>query len=98
MKKKLASIIVTNYNKEKYLKKSVTSLVSQSYSKKEIIIYDDSSTDNSINIIQKFKSIKLIKDENFTIDRSLNSDKFKTATGYTPSAWPELIRLMHSYQ
>ena len=44
------------------------------------------------------KSIKIIKDENFTIDRSLNSDKFKTATGYMPSAWPELIRLMHSYQ
>jgi dTDP-4-dehydrorhamnose reductase len=44
------------------------------------------------------KSIKIIKDENFTIDRSLNSDKFKTVTGYTPSAWPELIRLMHSYQ
>ena len=44
------------------------------------------------------KSIKIIKDENFTIDRSLNSDKFKTATGYSPSAWPELIRLMHSYQ
>ena len=64
MKKKLASIIVTNYNKEKYLKKSVTSLVSQSYSKKEIIIYDDSSTDNSINIIQKFKSIMLIKNKN----------------------------------
>ena len=44
------------------------------------------------------KSIKIIKDEKFTIDRSLNSDKFRTATGYTPPTWPGLIRLMHSYQ
>lgn len=44
------------------------------------------------------KSINIIKDEKFTIDRSLNSDKFETATGYTPPDWPELIRLMHSYQ
>ena len=64
MKKKLASIIVTNYNKEKYLKKSITSLTGQCYSKKEIIIYDDISTDDSINIIKKFKLIKLIQNKN----------------------------------
>jgi glycosyltransferase involved in cell wall biosynthesis len=64
MKKKLASIIITNYNKEKYLKKSITTAIKQSYNQKEIIIYDDSSTDNSINIIRKFKSIKLIKNRN----------------------------------
>ena len=44
------------------------------------------------------KSIEIIKDVKFTIDRSLNSDKFQAATGYIPPKWPELIRLMHSYQ
>lgn len=44
------------------------------------------------------KSIELIKDEKFIIDRSLNSGKFHAATGYTPPEWPDLIKLMHSYQ
>ena len=44
------------------------------------------------------KSIDIIKDEKITIDRSLNSDRFQAATGYTPPDWPELIQLMHSYQ
>lgn len=44
------------------------------------------------------KSIAIIKDEKFIIDRSLNSDRFQAATGYTPLDWPELIQLMHSYQ
>lgn len=44
------------------------------------------------------KSIEIIKDEKFIIDRSLNAEKFQAATGYIPPTWPELIRLMHSYQ
>lgn len=44
------------------------------------------------------KSIDIIKEEEFAIDRSLNSEKFQKITGYTPPDWPELIRLMHSNQ
>ena len=44
------------------------------------------------------KPIKIIKDEKFTIDRSLNSDRFQAATGYTPPTWPELIQLMFSHK
>ncbi len=44
------------------------------------------------------KSIEIIKDEKFTIDRSLNSDKFHAATGYVPPEWRELIKSMYSYQ
>ena len=44
------------------------------------------------------KSIEIVKEENFTIDRSLNSDRFQTVTGYTPPDWPELIQMMHSHQ
>jgi len=31
------------------------------------------------------------------IDRSLDSTRFKTATGYAPPAWPELVRTMHDF-
>ena len=44
------------------------------------------------------KSIEIIKDNKFTIDRSLNSDKFQSETGYIPPEWPDLIQSMYSYK
>ena len=34
--------------------------------------------------------------ERLIIDRSLNSDRFRAATGYAPPAWPDLIALMRA--
>ena len=44
------------------------------------------------------KNIEIIRDESFKIDRSLNADRFRLATGYEPPAWPELIKIMHAYK
>lgn len=44
------------------------------------------------------KSIDIDLDEQFMIDRSLNSERFSLATGYVAPAWPELIKSMHAYQ
>lgn len=43
------------------------------------------------------KDIEIICDDLFEIDRSLNSDRFKLATGYEAPEWPELIQIMHEY-
>ena len=55
MKKKLASIIITNYNKEKYIKKTIASAIAQSYKNIEILVFDDKSNDGSTKIIKDFK-------------------------------------------
>lgn len=44
------------------------------------------------------KSIKIEPDDQLVIDRSLNADRFSQATGYVAPDWPELIKIMHSYQ
>ncbi len=62
-KKKNISILITNYNKEKFLKKSIKSCLKQNFKKKEIIIFDDCSNDKSLKIIKKFSSIKVIKNK-----------------------------------
>ena len=41
------------------------------------------------------KQIDILRDDDFSIDRSLNSTRFNQATGYKPVAWPELIHAMH---
>ena len=60
MKYNLISILITNYNKSKFLEKSLKSVQLQNYKNYEVIIFDDASTDNSLKIIKKFKKMKLI--------------------------------------
>jgi dTDP-4-dehydrorhamnose reductase len=41
------------------------------------------------------KHIEIIPDDTVQIDRSLNTDFFKSATGYAAPSWPTLIEMMH---
>jgi len=61
MKKKFISILISNFNKEKYLYKCLMSCKDQKYNNFEIIIFDDNSTDKSMMIIKKFKNFKNLK-------------------------------------
>lgn len=54
MKKKTVSIIVPVYNTSKYLPKCLDSLVKQTYQNLEIIIVNDGSTDNSLDICNEY--------------------------------------------
>lgn len=57
------SVAMATYNGEKYIEEQILSILNQSYSVDEIIISDDGSTDETINIIKKFNCSK-IKIEN----------------------------------
>lgn len=39
--------------------------------------------------------IELVRDDSLVIDRSLNSERFRLATGYAPPEWPDLVAAMH---
>lgn len=56
----LLSIIIPNYNKEKYLRRCLNSIVTQDLSGVEIIVLDDCSSDNSLDILREYKNIKLM--------------------------------------
>ncbi len=61
MKKKapLVSVLINNYNKEKFCLKAVKSILDQSYHKVEIIFFDDFSKDRSLEKIKKIKNNKI---------------------------------------
>ncbi|WP_195496121.1 glycosyltransferase family A protein [Proteus penneri] len=65
------SVIIPVYNKDKFLIKTLSSIISQINSNDELIIINDGSTDNSQNIINNFyskynsyKNIKIFNREN----------------------------------
>ncbi len=71
------SAFIPNYNHSQYLPESIESILNQTYEADEILIIDDGSTDNSIEVIQEFqkkhKKIKLIKNEkNYGIHLTFN--------------------------
>lgn len=41
------------------------------------------------------KKVDIRRDEEFCLDRSLDSRRFRSATGYSPPSWPRLIEDMH---
>ena len=56
------SVIIPNYNKEKYIKRCVDSIISQTFLPEEIIIVDDASTDASKEVIESLsKEYSIIK-------------------------------------
>lgn len=52
----LVSIIIPVYNAAKYLEKTLECGIRQTWNNKEIIIVDDGSTDNSLNIAKRYES------------------------------------------
>lgn len=62
----MIEILLATYNGEKYLEEQIESLENQTYENIRIIIRDDGSTDNTVNIIKKmmkkYNNIKFIVD------------------------------------
>ena len=54
MQNELVSIITPVYNAEKYLRQTIESVQSQTYKNYEMILVDDKSTDNSLEIIKQY--------------------------------------------
>lgn len=77
------SIIVPIYNVEKYLSRCLESLVNQSFKDIEILAINDGSTDNSLNILNKYAAMdsRIIvvdkKNEGLSQTRNLGIDKAK---------------------
>jgi dTDP-4-dehydrorhamnose reductase len=44
------------------------------------------------------KDIEIIPDETLVIDRSLDSTRFRSATGFKPKSWNEMLILMHDFR
>lgn len=68
MKNKFFSVVVTTYNSSRYIEKTIKSILKQNFLDYEIILVDDCSNDNTIDLVKKkfINDIKILTtDKNF---------------------------------
>jgi len=63
----LVSVVIPLYNAQKHISETIESVLSQSYESWELIVVDDCSTDNSVDVVKRYvgldSRIKLIESE-----------------------------------
>lgn len=66
LENKKFSIIIPAYNAEKFIERSINSVLSQRYSNYEVIVIDDGSIDNTVKVVEQYDSnvVKLLKQNN----------------------------------
>lgn len=63
--KPLVSAIIPNYNYARYVGEAVESALGQTYPNIEVIVVDDGSTDNSLEVLEQYRDrIKIIEQKN----------------------------------
>ena len=68
----LVSVIIPNFNHAPYLEQRLESVFNQTYQNFEVIILDDHSTDNSMEIIMRYKDNPHVS---HIIENDINSGK-----------------------
>jgi len=72
--KPLVSILIPAYNAEKWVAYTIRSALSQTWTRREVIVVDDGSTDRTAAIVRKFalRGVKLLSTENRGLSAAQN--------------------------
>ena len=105
MNDELISVIVPIYNAEKFIDKSVGSVINQTYQNLEILLIDDGSTDSSALLCDEYakkdKRIKVIHQENKGLSGARNTGIDNASGDYyvfidaDDEALPEMIERLY---
>ena len=105
----LVSVIVVNWNGEKYIRRCLSSLMKQTYPETDVILVDNGSKDNSLNIAKKYfpevRVIKLSKNYGFAKANNIGLEQAKgeficllNNDAFPESNWiEEIVKTIRSY-
>lgn len=68
----LVSFIVLSYNYDKYIGKTIESILAQTYTNLQIVIVDDGSADNSVDVIRRYDDPRI---ELFVHEKNLGAEQ-----------------------
>lgn len=89
----LVSVFLTSYNHAKYLREAIDSVLAQTFTDFELIIWDDASTDNSWEIIQSYTDPRIKAYKSQATQRVVPHFKYSFDTGIISGKY---IALHHS--
>lgn len=71
----LLSVVIPSYNHSQFIKEAVDSVLNQTYRNLELIVIDDGSKDNTLEILQSYKDprMKVISQENQGAHNAINN-------------------------
>lgn len=80
----VVSVVIPMYNVEKYIEQSINSVLKQTYHHFELILVDDGSTDNTLNLINNFDDprIRVIRQANRGLSGARNTGIDAARGGY----------------
>ncbi|MCD9189480.1 MAG: glycosyltransferase [Pyrinomonadaceae bacterium] len=77
------SVIIPNYNYANYIAKTIDSVLAQTYKNLEIIVIDDGSKDNSLEILEGYgEKIKVLKQQNQGVSMARNNGAANSSGEY----------------
>ncbi len=79
------SVVIPVHNEQDYIEACIKSLLNQTRLPDEIIIVDNNSTDNTVQIVQKYPQVKLIHEKKQGITPARNA-------GYTAATGDVIVR------
>lgn len=88
----MVSVLLTSYNREKYIRESIESVLSQTYKQYELIIVDDASTDSTKEIINEYKSLSNI----YIVYNEYNLGEYRNRNKAASIAKGEYIKYLDS--
>lgn len=96
MKNTFLSVVMPVYNGQKYLREAIDSVFAQTYTNFELLVIDDGSTDQSVEIIKSYKDprIRLLQNgANYGVGYTRNVGLIEAKGNYL--AWMDCDDLIH---
>lgn len=97
-KSPLVSIIVSCYNHENYIEECIMSVINQDYNNIELLVVDDGSSDNSVDIISRLKAkhgFYFLAQKNKGLTKTLNETIAKSKGEYVIPFGSDDVMLPH---
>ena len=88
MEKPIVAVIIPVFNKREYIKETVNSVLKQDFENFEIIVVDDGSTDDSLEVVESIKDprLQIFSQSNSGVERARNF-------GFSQSVGPLVVFL-----